>query len=143
MLSQEYFRLPLWIWLIIIGVLVFSYFNTCKKPTITVESSNKNEQFASVSKPKIKIFNFNTEWCGWSKKFQPEWDEFSKNIKLNSKLAHVEVLDVKCDKSENELMCENYKVPGYPYVVIEINDKRIPYNGERTASSLTQFISSL
>jgi thiol-disulfide isomerase/thioredoxin len=147
MLNQEYFRLPLWVWLIIICVLIFSYSNTYKKPTIVDDSSNKNEQekekFASISKPKIKIYNFNTEWCGWSKKFQPEWDKFSENIKSNPKLTHVEAVDVKCDKSENESMCENYKVPGYPYVIIEVNDKRMPYNGERTALNLTQFISSL
>ena len=35
---------------------------------------------------RLKIFNFNTEWCGWSKRFQPEWDKFTQAVKANPNL---------------------------------------------------------
>jgi hypothetical protein len=36
-----------------------------------------NEDFNNT---KIKIYNFNTTWCGHSLKFQPIWDSFSKSL---------------------------------------------------------------
>ncbi len=151
MLEQKYFGLPLWVWIalcIVIAVSCYNSPNTIKK-IINVnqeskqESKDEKEKFSEVSKPKIKMFNFNTEWCGWSKKFQPEWNKFSELVKKNSKLSHVSVIDVKCDNPENEAMCEKYQVPGYPYVVVEVNDKPMPYNGERSAESLLSFVESL
>jgi thiol-disulfide isomerase/thioredoxin len=94
------------------------------------------EKFGEIIKSKIKVFNFNTSWCGWSKRLQPEWDKFNEFIKLDPKLAHIEVYDIKCDDDKNNSMCESYKVPGYPYIVIEVNGKRTHYNGERTAKGL-------
>ena len=91
---------------------------------------------------KLKIFNFNTDWCGWSKRFQPEWDKFTQAVKADSKLNNkVEVFDVKCDNPANQQMCEEYNVPGYPYVIVEKNGNRSPYNGERTAQALISFVS--
>ena len=48
--------------------------------------------------------------------------------------------DVKCDDDKNKEICENYQVPGYPYVVIEMENNQIPYKGERSASSLLKFV---
>jgi len=134
MLVQKY-----WIWLFIIGIILFSYYQT---QDIIEISKPKVEKFVGVSnnKTKIKIFNFNTSWCGWSKRFQPEWDDFSNRVKTNNALSHVDVIDVKCDNNKNELICEEYKVPGYPFIIIENNGERIQYNGERTADALIKHI---
>ncbi len=155
MLNQKYFGLPLWVWLVVAGIVIYSYNQSQSesKPKASDETkalAEKKEKFADVSNSdtktntKIKIFNFNTEWCGWSRRFQPEWDAFTKAISSDNKLsAKVEALDVKCDNPEKESMCEAYGVPGYPYVIAEVNGKRTPYNGERTAKALLEFVSSI
>jgi thiol-disulfide isomerase/thioredoxin len=125
MLEQIYFSLPLWVWLIVICIIVFScYHTTCSVKT--------NEKFTD----KIKVYNFNTSWCGYSQRFQPEWDKFSERVKSDSKLSHVTALDIKCDDDSNKSMCENYQVPGYPFVVIENGNEHTNYDGERTADAI-------
>jgi thiol-disulfide isomerase/thioredoxin len=145
MLDQRFFGLPLWVWLVIVGIIGFSCHQTMKTSDVVQEETK--EKFSEIvqtndttnNKPKTKVFNFNTEWCGWSRRFQPEWDNFSTQVKSNPGLAHVEALDVKCDSSANEAMCENYQVPGYPFVVIEVDGKRTHYKGERTADALVKY----
>lgn len=127
MLEQIYFSLPLWVWLIVICIIVFSCYHTTRSVKIN-ENLTQDE--------KVKVYNFNTSWCGYSQRFQPEWDKFSERVKSDTKLSHVTALDIKCDDDSNKSMCENYQVPGYPFVVIENGDKRINYDGERTADAI-------
>lgn len=153
MLNQKYFGLPLWVWIIVLSILVFSCYKTSNSVSKTETVSEKKEGFAEVKaqvetksesgKKQVIVYNFNTEWCGWSKRFQPEWDKFSQMTQSEPKLAHIRAMDIKCDKAENESMCEKYDVPGFPYVMIEVQGKRIAYSGERTAEALVEFCSNL
>ena len=141
MLDQKYWGLPIWVWLVVVGIVFFSSYQTvCSVESPTAKSENKENFSEAKNKSKIKVFNFNTSWCGWSRRFQPEWDKFSEKVKTDPNLSHVDALDVKCDDNNNELMCEKYEVPGYPFVVVEIDGKRTQYNGERTASALIKHI---
>jgi hypothetical protein len=117
------FGIKIWVWVAILSILSLSVYLIL----------NKKEKFNVEKKP--TIYNFNTRTCGWSKKFQPEWDKFSESAK--SSLPNIIVKDVKCE--DNNEMCSKYNVPGYPYVLLEIDNKIIPYNGERTVESLTDF----
>lgn len=150
MLNQKYFGLPLWVWIVVIAIVSYSVYQSCekqpKKPDVKTEIKEKfsDSEPKSSSKPIIKIFNFNTEWCGWSQRFQPEWDAFMGFVaNPSNNLTHVQAYDVKCDKKENESMCEEYKVPGYPYVVVEINGSRQSYEGERTKEALVSYVSAI
>jgi len=80
---------------------------------------------------KIKIFNFNTEWCGYSKKFQPIWNTFANSI---IEADNIEAINVNCD--DNKELCKKYNIPGYPTVVIENNDTVKIYDGPRTVEGL-------
>ena len=118
--------LPIWVWLVVGVIIYMTYF--------------QKESFANSDN--IKIYNFNTEWCGWSKRFQPEWDEFTKRVNSDRKL-NIEVLDVKCDNKNNESMCEKFEVSGFPSVIAEVNGKRHHYKGSRTAGALMEYITNL
>lgn len=126
----------LWIIIVIIGFILYN------------NSYPITEQFKENDKMIIKVFNFNTEWCGWSKKLQPEWDKFTKII-IDNKLNHIIAYDIKCDNNSNSNMCKDYDVPGYPYIVIEkmtnaeSKPERIIYDQERTADSLLSYIQNL
>jgi len=92
---------------------------------------------APVNKDKIKIFNFNTSWCGHSVRFQPIWDQFTQQVVD----ANVEVIDVKCDNDENAELCKKYDVPGYPSVLkVKPSGEVINYDGPRTVEGLLDFI---
>jgi thiol-disulfide isomerase/thioredoxin len=114
---------PMWMWLVAAVVLYITCFS--------------KEGFANAQ-DEIKIYNFNTEWCGWSKRFQPEWDEFSKNVS-----GGVKAIDVKCDDDKNQQLCKEFEVPGFPSVIAMVNGKRHEYRGERTAKALKEFVANL
>jgi thiol-disulfide isomerase/thioredoxin len=147
MLNGKYFEIPLWTWLIIIVVILYSVYHISrskqyeqKKEKINLISNTK-EELLNSKHSNIVIYNFNTTWCGWSKRFQPEWNEFSKYI-INLK-NNIKALDIKCDdgESENILLASKYNVPGYPYIVIVIDGKEpIVYDGERTSTALIEYL---
>ena len=135
MFEQNYLGLPLWVWLVIVGIVAFSCWKTTTKTT-----AESKESFTEATGNKIKVYNFNTTWCGWSKRFQPEWNKFSDKVKSNSSLSHVEAYDVKCDDNQNKDICEEYEVQGFPTVIIEKDGKRTHYQGERTAEAIIEHI---
>lgn len=86
----------------------------------------------------IILYNFNTDWCGYSREFQPIWNKFSKNNKSKAKIK-----DIKCDKSKNKELCEKYRVSGYPSVIAVKGSETIEYDGSRSVKSLETFLNTL
>jgi thiol-disulfide isomerase/thioredoxin len=128
MLNKIFLGAPLWIW-VISFIVMYILLN---------KNENKNKKTENFTQNnKTKVFNFNTLWCGWSKRFQPEWDKFSESVKDN---PNIEAIDVKCDNEENEEMCKSYNVPGFPCIIIEKNNTKTQYNGPRTAEAILESI---
>lgn len=107
---------------------------------VTGSSSPNSNVASSEPQNNIKIMNFNTEWCGYSKQFQPMWDEFSKEA---NQMQGVEAVDVKCDVDENKQMCKDYDIPGFPSVIFEKNGEKIEYNGLRSRDGLMEKLNEL
>ena len=92
----------------------------------------------------IKMYNFNTEWCGWSKKFQPEWDAFMARVNADNTLSGlVDVQDIKCDNDKNKQLCIDNNVEGFPTVVINVNGNNSMYDGPRTSDALMKTLKNL
>jgi thiol-disulfide isomerase/thioredoxin len=147
MLNNIYFKIPLWTWLIIIVVILYSvyhilYKKSCKQKDNIILTNETKEEFVNSNFSNIVIYNFNTSWCGWSKKFQPEWDDFSKHI---NKINNIKALDIKCDDDvKNIELATKYNVPGYPYIIIVVDDKEpIIYDGDRTSVALIERIQTI
>ena len=100
------------------------------------EEANHMEE-ESLDQDTVAIMNFNTEWCYYSKKFQPIWDSFTKKMKTKRNLV---IKDVKCDNPSNEKMCSKYEVEGFPTVKLIKNNKVYEFNGARTVSGLVNFV---
>ena len=107
---------------ICIGIFGFIFFMVNKKKE---HLSNK------------KIVNYNTEWCGYSKQFQPVWDQFTNEMKI--KHPEIDVIDMKCDKDENKEQCKIPEVHGFPTVVLFDGDAKKVFQGDRTVESLLAF----
>ena len=98
---------------------------------------DQQEDDESLDQDNVAIMNFNTEWCYYSKKFQPIWDSFSKKMKNKKNLV---IKDVKCDSHSNEKLCSKYDVEGFPTVKLVKNNKIYDFNGDRSVSSLVSFV---
>ncbi len=86
---------------------------------------------------KTIVYNFNTEWCGFSKMFQPVWNTFSNSLKESDGVV---AIDVKCDNDSNAELCSRYNIEGYPTVLV-VNDSGVEmYNGPRTVDGLKTFL---
>jgi thiol-disulfide isomerase/thioredoxin len=132
MLEHKFFGLSLTTWIVL--VLISVYFFWCRK---------EQELFTDEADNKLKIYNFNTSWCGYSKDFQPIWDNFQKKYKNNS---NVEIMDVKCDDDSNENaqgLCKQYDIPGYPSIIFHKGNKIVDYQGKRTVEGLAEQMKTL
>lgn len=81
------------------------------------------------------------EWCGHCKKAAPEFNKLlsASPITLNDGTkATVKILDADKDKSE----ISQYKVKGYPTVLVVDGGQTTEYPGPRTASGIIDFLNS-
>jgi len=104
-----------------------------------VKSVNSKEVKVNANQEQGKtiVYNFNTEWCGFSKMFQPVWNTFSNSLKESDGVV---AIDVKCDNDSNAELCSRYNIEGYPSVVV-VNDSGVEmYNGPRTVDGLKTFL---
>lgn len=142
-LNDRVYSLPVYSWLLIALVIVVFLITTFSN------SSPSSETFSTVGKvpnnadSKIKVYNFNTSWCGWSTRFQPEWKKFENEISAKGDLSHVEAYDVKCDNPANDNLCKEYEVAGFPTVIIETGGKRGVYKGPRDSKDLVETVMGL
>lgn len=135
MFGEKYFNVPLWGWIVGAVVLLVIYNMYFVKKTESFAQSDKNQ----IKGKDITIYNYNTEWCGWSKKFQPEWNKFEQM----SNTLNVKAVDVKCDKPENESMCSEAGIEGFPTVKIDVDGKVVDYHGERSAEAIAHVVKNL
>jgi thiol-disulfide isomerase/thioredoxin len=129
--------------LLLIALLVIIYFFIFNEDLTTC--SNTKDTFSNSENKTsnlIKVYNFNTSWCGYSVRFQPEWEKFQKEIESIDNL-NIEGYDIKCDNTNNKQMCDDYDIPGFPTVIIEKDNKKINYNGPRTATAIIEAIQNL
>ena len=125
--------------ILVILVTLSNYFN--KKKPIQVKKNTQINEINQINKINQEVTNnkidltlklYYTEWCGWSKRFLPVWEQLEKS-NLWCKL-------VKINCENNKGLCAN--VPGYPYITLEKNGKQIDYNGDRTYDDLIKFINN-
>lgn len=107
-----------------------------------VKINNQNDNgmhFMEFENNNIKttVYNFNTEWCRYSRDFQPEWNQFVNSLNNSD---GVKAIDVKCDNNQNKDLCKKYDIPGYPSVVIKSGNRIEIYDGPRTAQGLRKHL---
>lgn len=135
--NQKYFGLKLSTWAVIVVLIIVIII--CKKcePFSSVKSEKKEPEDV------VKVYNFNTTWCGYSVQFQPIWDEFSK---LVSESRNIQTFDIKCDDHEDtkvKELCDRYNIEGFPTIIFEKGDKKEVHTGERSVEALKTHAESM
>jgi protein disulfide-isomerase A6 len=105
---------------------------------LSVYNSRATEGFSNASK---SVVICKADWCGHCKNAAPEFNKLLTaspiTLKDGSK-ATVKILDADKDKSE----LSQYKVKGFPTVLIVDGDVTTEYPGKRTANDITEFLNS-
>ena len=103
------------------------------------EINETRERMTTVSNHsgKSQLVLYYANWCSWSQKFLPTWEQFKKyaHDNLSDKLT---VKDIECDKSADPVC----KQVGFPTVkLLKPDSTEIVFDGERSVQGLTQFCS--
>jgi len=80
------------------------------------------------------MIKFYQSWCGHCIRMKPDWDKLSKEETSNSLF----IADVNC--GDQESLCEEEAVHGYPTIKYYIGGKSELYQGGRGYDDLKQFL---
>ena len=86
-------------------------------------------------KKKPKLITFTAKWCGHCQRFQPILNELQNDKKLKVDFINY---DSELDKN----IINEYKIQGYPTIMLNYKNKLIEYNGNRDKNSIINFINS-
>ena len=136
MLKKKILNISVLNWLLIILIILIGIFKKTKEE-FTTENKTVESEKPKVNK-KITVYNFNTLWCGYSRQFQPAFDEF----KRKNESDNVKIIDVKCDNENNLELCKKYPLPGFPTVLFVEGDRIAEYQGNRTPEDLTKTLNT-
>jgi len=97
------------------------------------------ERFSEYSdKPTLCFFGAN--WCGYCKKFKPEWEKLQKENTTSVVLVRLE----QTEKKHKDLF-EKHDVKGFPTLKycpngLNHSESCVPYNGAREAGPILEFL---
>lgn len=149
--SRKNPRFTWWFWVIVallittILLTVFMMYRMSQKskslqPTASPSSVRADHSFAPTHLPPIiqpfanssvdMVYVYSSS-CGWCDRFNPIWDDFSRQYQGSLNLVKVETRDPSASK---------YKITGFPTVLIMKNGVQGPmFNDERTVENLVKF----
>ena len=112
--------------LILLLIVVGGYFlfNWCQ---------NKKSPFEMFSGG-AKLYFFYADWCGYCKKFKPEWAKLKAEPNLG-----VQLEEVDCS-NEAPALAKEYDVKGFPTLILVHSSNKVTYEGERSANAIISFI---
>jgi thiol-disulfide isomerase/thioredoxin len=84
---------------------------------------------------------FYVEWCGHCRNFKPTFDgelkvKLQKLVEETKIPINMEAID--CD--ENSEVASKYNVSSFPTIILEVNNKPIKFNNQRTSGNIINFI---
>tara|TARA_B110000879_G_C10812160_1_gene370805 strand:+ start:40 stop:477 length:438 start_codon:yes stop_codon:yes gene_type:complete len=135
MLNSKFLNISLKTWIMIILTILYLIFKKKREKFTELNNNSRGRHVFEISNDKIKAYNFNTSWCGFSKDFQPNWNTFSKN----NNDSNVDIIDVKCDDDSNQdskRLCQKYPVRGYPTILFVKGENVAEYSGDRTPKDI-------
>lgn len=126
--------------LLLFWILYKNYFKNADIIILKNETFNTQENINSnIKKEKLKaeIVLYYATWCGFSRMFLPEWEKFEQYAKIN--MPDIKVTKILCE-NENESVCQQKGIHGYPTIILYTGNKQKHYNGERKIDQIIKFI---
>ena len=79
-----------------------------------------------------ELILFKANWCGHCNHFMPVWNKLQSE-KLNAKLTTF-------DSDLNRDKINEYKIQGFPTLMLKSNNKLVEYSGPRDIESIKNFV---
>ncbi|KAH7095051.1 thioredoxin-like domain-containing protein [Paraphoma chrysanthemicola] len=100
-----------------------------------VKQLNKDTFKSFVEENDLVLAEFFAPWCGHCKALAPEYEEAATTLKEK------DIALVKIDCTEEQELCQEYGVEGYPTLKVFRGPENIsPYGGQRKADSLISYM---
>ncbi len=135
--------------LIILLIIIFSvisyylYITTLQ----TYFDNNSNKEYIPKKTQKnneATIYYFYTTWCPHCTEATPHIQHLENEVKKMNKSQKNNMViflrKIDCDKSANEKLIKQYKVEGYPTIILEHNNKIYNYEAKPNSKHLTEFV---
>ena len=124
--------------IVILFLLYSNYQCATKSCVVNVQREGFNKCPQNVNKKdQNEIVYYYASWCPHCKTFMPEWDRFEKHARDN--LQWLKVTKIQCE-NENEGVCKQKGVEGYPTVIFYKDGKGNTYEGDRKFEALVDFV---
>ena len=85
---------------------------------------------------KTDLLLFKATWCGHCKHFMPVWDKLQKQF--NSKFNFITY-----DSEKNKDKIEEWKIEGFPTLIIQNGNNKEQYTGSRDLESMTTLLNNM
>eukprot|EP01102_Stenamoeba_stenopodia_P014578 TRINITY_DN485_c0_g1_i1.p1 TRINITY_DN485_c0_g1~~TRINITY_DN485_c0_g1_i1.p1 ORF type:complete len:269 (-),score=75.36 TRINITY_DN485_c0_g1_i1:141-947(-) len=118
--------------LLFASVLVFAEDAQLNESDVVVLSTEDHHQVNNG----IWLVEYYAPWCGFCKRLAPIWAELATNVKTNNLGFKV----AKVDCTQNNAICSNAGVQGYPTIKLYVNGQVHAFNGERTVDGFISFV---
>jgi thiol-disulfide isomerase/thioredoxin len=111
------------------------YYQKYQKYKIKYLNAKKINQTGGSSNKAIDLYFFKADWCGHCKNFMPVWNDLIKDEKLTDKINFIQF-----DSEKNQDEIKEWKIEGFPTIILKQGDKAIEYNGPRKLNNIKEFI---
>jgi thiol-disulfide isomerase/thioredoxin len=93
-----------------------------------------------VPKNEARLYFFYTDWCGFSKKAQPEWSALETTLRDGGYFGKTHVTPVKVDAEKEQRLATLYGVDAYPMAILETRDGTYEFGKRFTRDNLLSFL---
>lgn len=88
-----------------------------------------------------RLYMFYTDWCGFSKKAQPEWAKLESQLQASGGyFGTTHVTPIKVDAEKDTKLATLYGINAYPTVILETKDATYDFDKRVTAPNLLAFL---
>lgn len=103
------------------------------------------EPFVNTPKKQIPVgsanlYFFYTDWCGFSQKAMPAWEELEAKLRETPVFGTTRVTPVRVNGDKDRVTTALYGVEGFPTIKLETSSILADFSGKRTADALLEFL---
>jgi thiol-disulfide isomerase/thioredoxin len=86
------------------------------------------------------LYFFYTDWCGFSQKAMPMWEELEARLRDTPLFGSTRVTPVRINAETDRATATLYGIEGYPTIKLETSSSLIDFTGKRTVVGVLEFL---
>ena len=106
-----------------------------KTKYLRLKKKLSNNQNGGSLNDKPNLYLFKAEWCGHCNNFKSDWEKLQNNNKLKKQINFITM-----DSTINKKEISEWKIEGYPTIILKKGNNAIEYVGKRSVESIEDFL---